>query len=324
MAVAVITYPKVIFFQTVPHKSFSAAKPERMRFNRFMQTRIAAFLRYLVAERGASAHTVAAYRRDLSQWHEHTNADLTVEGVERFLARLFAQGLASATVERKKAALSAFARYLVGEGELAENPVRAVEGAAQAARALPHVLTASQVAALLAAPDRTTGRGRRDAAFLELLYATGLRVGEACALRVADVDTTAALVTVRAGKGGKDRRVPIGKPALSALRSFRADFENAAPGDPLFPSRTGTGKNAVRRETMFRAIVAHALAAGLPEPPSPHWLRHSFATHLLSGGADIRAIGEMLGHARVSTTQIYTHVSTDRLREAYRAAHPRR
>jgi len=288
-----------------------------------MQNQIVAFLRYLVAEQGASANTVAAYRRDLAQWHEYTNGDLSVEGVERFLARLFALGLMSASVERKKAALSAFARFLMGEGVLSENPVRAVEGAARASRPLPHVLTASQVAALLAAPDRTTRRGRRDAAFLELLYATGLRVSEACALRVADVDMIAATVTVQGGKGNKDRRVPIGKPALAALKSYRADFENPAPTDPLFASRTGVG-NAVRRETMFRAIVAHARTAGLPEPPSPHWLRHSFATHLLGGGADIRAIGEMLGHASISTTQVYTHVSTDRLREAYRAAHPRR
>ncbi|MBC8142141.1 MAG: tyrosine-type recombinase/integrase [Armatimonadetes bacterium] len=289
-----------------------------------MKPRIAAFLRYLLSERGASAHTIAAYRRDLAQWHDATNGDLTAAGVERFLAHLFTLRLTDTTVGRKKAALSAFARYLVLEGVLLENPVRAVESAARTPSPLPHVLTAPQVAALLAAPDKTTLRGRRDAAFLELLYATGLRVGEACALRVGDVDTAAAIVTVRSGKGGKDRRVPIGQPALSALRSYRADFENVLPGDPLFASRSGTAKKAVRRETMFRAIVAHALTAGLPEPPSPHWLRHSFATHLLSGGADIRAIGEMLGHANISTTQVYTHVSTDRLREAYRAAHPRR
>ncbi len=295
-----------------------------LRFNRAMQTHIAAFLRYLVAEQGASANTVAAYGRDLRQWHDYTGGDLTSEGLERFLARLFALGLMSGSVERKKASLSAFARFLVGEGVLSENPVRALQGAARTNRPLPHVLSKSQVVALLAAPDRTTLRGRRDAAFLELLYATGLRVSEACALRVADVDTVAALVTVRGGKGDKDRRVPVGKPALSALKSYRADFENPAPTDPLFGSRTGTGKTAVRRETMFRAIVSHAATAGLPRPPSPHWLRHSFATHLLSGGADIRAIGEMLGHASISTTQVYTHVSTDRLREAYRAAHPRR
>ena len=288
-----------------------------------MQEQIEAFLRFLVAERGAAVNTVAAYRRDLAQWQAITAGDLTVAGVERFLARLFGDGVKASSVARKKAALSAFAKFLVGEGTLTENPVRLVEGAARHNRPLPHVLTAGQIAALMSAPDRTTLRGRRDAAFLELLYATGLRVGEVCALRVADVDTRAALVSVRGGKGGKDRQVPVGKPALSALRSYRADFENVLPGDPLFPSRTGGAVRPVSRVTIFRAIQAHAKTMGLPELPSPHWLRHSFATHLLSGGADIRAIGEMLGHAKVSTTQVYTHVSTDRLREAYRAAHPR-
>ena len=289
----------------------------------FVDEQIAAFLRFLGSERGAAINTVAAYRRDLSQWQERTNGDLSPVGVERFLVSLYNDGVKPASVNRKKAALSAFAKYLVGEGVLAQNPVARVEGAARQEKPLPHVLTAAQTGTLLAAPDRTTLRGRRDAAFLELLYATGLRVSECCDLRVGDIDTKDAVVRVTSGKGGKERRVPVGKPALSALASYRADFENAVPTDPLFPSRTGSGNAPVSRGTIFRAIQTHAKAAGLPQIPSPHWLRHSFATHLLSGGADIRAIQEMLGHARVSTTQVYTHVSTGRLRAAYRDAHPR-
>ena len=198
-----------------------------------------------------------------------------------------------------------------------------VEGAGRREKLLPHILTAGQVGRLLNAPNRRTVRGRRDAAFLELLYATGLRVTELCDLLVGDIDPKRGVVRVQNGKGGKERWVPVGKPALAALVLYEADFGKRLAKDPLFPSRTGNGKQPIGRGLVWRAIKEHAAAAGLPELPSPHWLRHSFATHLLSGGADVRAIQELLGHARVSTTQIYTHVSTDRLRRAYRAAHPR-
>ncbi|MBC8137968.1 MAG: tyrosine-type recombinase/integrase [Fibrella sp.] len=226
-------------------------------------------------------------------------------------------------MNRKKAALSAFAKFLVGEGVLSENPVAMVEGAGRRETHLPHVLTAGQVGRLLAAPDRTTPRGRRDAAFLELLYATGLRVSELCDLVVGDVDLPHGVLRVQRGKGGKERWVPVGAPALSALASYRSDIRKSLPTNPLFVGHAGTGKHSIGRGLVWRAIREHARKAGLPELPSPHWLRHSFATHLLSGGADVRAIQELLGHARVSTTQIYTHVDTDRLRIAYRAAHPR-
>ena len=248
---------------------------------------------------------------------------MTTVGVERFLVRLRGDGHKPSSVNRKKAALSAFAKYLVGEGVLTENPVAMVEGAARRETHLPNVLTAGQVARLLAAPDRTTPRGRRDAAFLEMLYATGLRVSELCDLVVGDVDLRRGMVRVQHGKGGKERWVPVGKPALSALASYRADAPASSPTAPLFVGNAATGKTAIGRGLVWRAIRQHAKMAGLPELPSPHWLRHSFATHLLSGGADVRAIQELLGHARVSTTQIYTHVDTDRLRTAYRAAHPR-
>lgn len=288
-----------------------------------MKEHVEAFLRHLVVERGAATNTVSAYKRDLAQWQEWTSGDLSTGGVERFLVRLHGDGNKPSSVNRKKAALSAFAKFLVGEGILSENPVAMVEGAGRRETQLPHVLTAGQVGRLLSAPDRTTLRGRRDAAFLELLYATGLRVSELCDLSVGDVDIKRGVLRVQHGKGGKERWVPVGKPALAALASYRADIRKSLPTDPLFVAHAGAGKHSIGRGLVWRAIREHAKTAGLPELPSPHWLRHSFATHLLSGGADVRAIQELLGHARVSTTQIYTHVDTNRLRIAYRAAHPR-
>lgn len=288
-----------------------------------MKEHIEAYLRHLIVERGAAANTVSAYKRDLAQWLEWTGGDLSSGGVERFLVRLHRDGNKASSINRKKAALSAFAKYLVGEGALPENPVTLVEGAGRRQVSLPHVLTAGQVGRLLAAPDRATPRGRRDAAFLELLYATGLRVSELCDLRVGDVDVKRGLLRVRQGKGGKERWVPVGKPALDALTAYRADFSRSVPTDPLFVAHAGSRNRPFGRGLVWRTIREHAKTAGLPELPSPHWLRHSFATHLLSGGADVRAIQELLGHARVSTTQIYTHVDTNRLRIAYRAAHPR-
>ena len=288
-----------------------------------MKEHVEPFLRHLLVERGAAANTISAYKRDLAQWQELTTGDLSTAGIERFLVRLHNEGNKPSSINRKKAALSAFAKFLVGEGVLRENPVTLVDGAGRRSVTLPHVLTAGQVGRLLAAPDRTTSRGRRDAAFLELLYATGLRVSELCELVVGDVDLKRCLVRVQKGKGGKERWVPVGKPALSALAFYRADLPKALPNHPLFPSRFGNGKQPIGRGLVWNAVKEHAKKAGLPQLPSPHWLRHSFATHLLSGGADVRAIQEMLGHARVSTTQVYTHVATDRLRLAYRSAHPR-
>jgi Site-specific recombinase XerD len=282
------------------------------------------FLDYLHAERGLSRNTTAAYRRDLTQWFAE-GRDLTPDAVEAHLAELRRRGLAPASIARKRAALSSFCRWLVGEGALDANPVAAVEGVTRRERKLPSVLSPGDVARLLAAPDRSTPRGRRDAAILELLYASGLRVSEAAALRVGDVDTARGLLRVR-GKGNRERLVPVNRSALAAL----AAYQDARPGKLrrrdakafLFPA-PGRPDRPLGRGLVWRAVKAHAARAGLRTLPSPHWLRHSFATHLLAGGADVRAIQEMLGHARIGTTQIYTHVADDRLRAAYRAAHPR-
>ena len=291
--------------------------------NSELQARIAAFLLYLHAERGSSENTVAAYRRDLTQWIG-AGQDLTPSGVESYLAALRRSGLKDASIARKRAALSSFSRFLVGEGELKQNPVALADGMTRVPLRLPHVLSTAQIALLLDTPSPRTPQGRRDRALLALMYASGLRVSEATSLRVGDVDTKRGLLRVR-GKGGKERLVPISGEALATLHAYRSSLPHHPPRkDPralLFAD--GHGQRPLARGIVWRAVKQHARTAGFPELPSPHWLRHSFATHLLSGGADVRVIQEMLGHSRITTTQIYTHVADDRLRAAYRTAHPR-
>lgn len=278
---------------------------------------LARFLSHLRAERGLSVHTESAYRRDLAQWHA-AQGELSVTGVEHYLSMLHTHGLAPATIARKRAALSSFCRFLSREGLLEDNPVASAESPMRPEQRLPHALTTSEVVRLLSAPDRRTARGRRDAAFLEVLYASGLRVSEAACLRWGDIDTQRGILTIR-GKGAKERRVPIAPLSLKAVLALRPRHARAT--DFIF-SKSG-GKQALGRATLWRTVKENALKAGLTQALSPHWLRHSFATHLLNGGADIRAIQELLGHARIATTQIYTHVATERLRTAYRSAHPR-
>ena len=277
-----------------------------------------AFFDYLSGERGLAKNTLAAYRRDLMQWTA-LRLPLTPEGIEEGLARLRGEGLGSASLERKKACLSTYAKWLVREGRLSENPVSQVEGAARRELKLPKTLSAESVARLLAAPDPQAALGRRDAAFLEVLYASGLRVSEASRLTRGDIDFERGRVRVT-GKGGRERLVPLGRPARDALLVYL--------GPRIHSERTawvfgGRGGRPLSRQAAWRLVKSNAQKSGLTASLSPHWLRHSFATHLLSGGANIRAIQEMLGHARVTTTQVYTQVSTDRLRAAYRAAHPR-
>ena len=272
---------------------------------------IAAFLAYLHAERGLAENTAGAYRRDLAQW-EKSGLPLTPEGIERYLVQLQARGLAPASISRKRAALSSYCRFLVREGQLSSNPVAVAASATRPERKLPHTLTTAQLLALLQVPDRTTAKGQRDAALLELLYAGGLRLSEAVGLCWGDLDPKQGTLFVR-GKGGKERQVPLAALVFDSLLALR--LEGAKATDRVF--------GGVGRVTLWRSVKENVAAAGLGDQPSPHWLRHSFATHLLNHGADLRVIQELLGHAKITTTQIYTHVATERLRTSYRNSHPR-
>ena len=284
---------------------------------------IADFLVYLQGERGLSPNTLAAYTKDLADW-QRAGSDFTPAGIERYLSQLRVKGKmpSAATLARKRAALSSYCRFLAAEGFLSDNPVTQIEGRTRTERKLPHALTPSEVARLLSAPNPATKSGRRDRLLLEFMYACGLRVSEAVNLRVGDVDMQRGLLKVR-GKGGKERLVPVAKSTLAHLAICKKELPKPCTAQMLLFAVPGSAR-AIGRGRAWRMVKTYAAKAGLPTLPSPHWLRHSFATHLLNNGADIRAIQEMLGHARIATTQIYTHIASDRLRNAYRKAHPRR
>ncbi|HXG04339.1 MAG TPA: tyrosine recombinase XerC [Candidatus Binatia bacterium] len=277
------------------------------------------FLGYLRAEKHASRHTVRAYKTDLQQFREFLaaagEADLTAidaRAIRAWLARLHARGLEPASVARKLAAVRSWLRFLTRRGFLARNPARDVRGP-RLPRKLVSFLPTDEVDALLEDPAADV----RDRAVLELLYATGLRVSELAGLVLDDVDRAQRLVRV-VGKGGKARIVPYGAEAARALEAYLAR-RGDGPG-PLFRNARG-GALSVR--SIRERVRRRARAAGLTRRVTPHTLRHTFATHLLDAGADLRFIQDLLGHSRLSTTQRYTHVGVDRLLRVYDAAHPR-
>jgi integrase/recombinase XerD len=281
-----------------------------------------------LAERGLAPRTVEAYRHDLADFERFLRArglrrpaEVTRAVVTLYLVALRRRGRAPATVKRRVAAIRALFRHLVREQVVAVDPTVDL-GAPRLPRRLPRVLTVQEVEALLAAPDPSTPEGLRDRAMLELLYASGLRVSELVGLNLGDVDLAAELVRC-VGKGGKDRVVPVGSRAIAALLDYQRQGRPVLAGrrglQALFISRRGR----LTRQGCWKLLRAHARRAGITTPLTPHVLRHSFATHLLEGGADLRAVQEMLGHASVSTTQIYTHLARDRLRAVYMQAHPR-
>lgn len=298
-------------------------------------------------EDGASDHTLKAYRTDLDQlaafleaWTQGEDADyrgrsrhraagqdallppsaLSPAAIRAWTARMHMAGLAPVTVGRKLAAARSFGTFLCREGHLDRNPARSVRNP-KVAESLPAFLTESEVATLLDFDDGSEV-GRRDRAVLELLYATGLRAAEITGLRLADMNTTERTVRVR-GKGDRERVVPFGRPALAAIDRWLPVRDRWA-GDPapeaLFLRPSGEPLDPPR----LRALLDDRLRdSALTRRVTPHALRHSFATHLLNAGADLRAIQELLGHASLATTQRYTHLSTRRLQEVYRSAHPR-
>lgn len=286
-----------------------------------------AYLDHLRVERALSGATVGAYGVDLAKLVRHAEArgalgaaELDRAAIAGYMASLGNDGLSARSIARHLSAVRGLCRFLIRERILVDDPCALVERP-KLGRRLPHVLGVDEVRALLDAPDPSSFRGARDRAMLYLLYAAGLRVSELVNLQVFDVDRTRGIVSAF-GKGQKRRLVPVGEPALLALDEYlaiRAGHAGAS-SDVLFFARKN---RPLTRQAFFKIITRYARAVGIDKPASPHKLRHSFATHLLAGGADLRAVQAMLGHADIATTEIYTHVATDHVRRAHKASHPR-
>lgn len=282
------------------------------------------YLSALAVERGLSPHTVAAYRRDLNQYRAFLGrAGSSTGQVERFVAHLHRQGLAPSSVARKLAAIRGFHRFLVSEGIATEDPTRLLDPPRRR-DPFPKALAVQETIRLVEAPDVTTVAGRRDRALLEFLYGTGARVTEAVGLDLdaMNLDERTAIVT---GKGDRQRLIPLGGSAIASLKLWLPDR--------LHLSQRGPDHNAVflnlrggrlSRQSAFRIVRQCAVRAGIdPKNVSPHTLRHSAATHMVEGGADLRSVQVLLGHARISTTQVYTRVSPQHLVEVFLLSHPR-
>lgn len=289
-----------------------------------LDTCVEEYLASLRAEAGLARNTVAAYRRDLSQYLDFLQgAEADVELVERFASELVRRGLAVSTHKRKMAAVRGFHRFLVAEGLRDGDPTATVQMPGRT-DSLPKALDVDQTIALIEAPDLSTPSGRRDSALLEFMYATGARVSETVALDLTDLDLDDRVAAVT-GKGSKQRLVPLGGPAVEAVLRWLPDrmgiVDRKQSGDPVFINLRG---RRLSRQGVFEIVRKHAMRAGIePEKVSPHVLRHSAATHMVEAGADLRSVQELLGHATISTTQVYTRVSSAHLLEIYSEAHPR-
>ncbi len=290
---------------------------------------IDAYLTHALAEQGLAARSVEAYRRDLVDFAAFVTARgatsparVTRAAITVYLISLRRRGRSPATVKRRTAAIRAFYRHLLREDALEQDPTLDL-APPKLPRRLPRVLTVEEVEHLLAAPDPSTRDGLRDRAMLELMYASGLRVSETVGLDLSDLDLAHEVVRC-VGKGNKERLVPVGSQAVRALRTYlgqaRPRLVHGRATQALFVSRLG---RRLSRQGCWKMIRRYARRAGVTKPLTPHVLRHSFATHLLERGADLRAVQEMLGHASISTTQVYTHVSRQWLRDVYRQSHPR-
>ena len=299
-----------------------------------LDARAEEFLAWLAVERGRSPRTVEAYRRDLLRYHARLAAagrgldDASDTDVVAFVRALQIEGLAPSSVSRMLVSARGLHRFLVAEGHRADDPAADVE-IPSVPKGLPKALSVPQVASLMEAVVGDDPVARRDRALLELLYGTGCRISEAGSLSLPDVDLHDGLVRVT-GKGAKERIVPLGRCAATALERWLAPAGRGAlepdrwarrgDAEAVFLNQRG---GRLSRQGLWLVVRRHADAAGIGSRLTPHVLRHSCATHMLDGGADIRIVQEMLGHASISTTQIYTRVSTERLRSVYRAAHPR-
>jgi len=285
------------------------------------------FLEYLAVEKGLARNTMLAYSRDLAKFLAFVKkekiawARIGEEEAVRFVHAQSRAGLSARSMARLISALKSFFKFLILSGFLKKNPASQLT-TPSTWRALPKVLTVSEVEALLRTPDEKTPRGLRDRAMLEVLYGSGLRVSELVTLKPADANLGDGFLICR-GKGGKERIIPLGREACGwvgrYLREVRPRFDSG-PSPFLFLTRRGQG---FTRQGFWKVLRGHAGKAGLAAKISPHVLRHSFATHLLERGADLRSVQLMLGHSQITTTQIYTHVSRERLRRVYDQFHPR-
>jgi integrase/recombinase XerC len=294
---------------------------------------LADFLSHLGLEKNASPQTVKSYREDLTQALAYVRDQLKKQFVEPrdwntrtlrgFVAWLHGQGYSKSTVARRLAAVRSFGKFLCREGVLGSNPAEALRGP-RLDKKLPHFLTVADVRKLLAAPDAVGAFASRDRAILETLYSAGVRVSELVGMNLDDLDLADGVVVVR-GKGKKERLALLGEAAKEAMAKWLADRRAMPAGGKKDGGAVFLNKSAGRlsSRSVGRLLEKYLKIAGLDPRTSPHTLRHSFATHLLDAGADIRGVQELLGHRSLTTTQVYTHVSTQRLRQSYRNAHPR-
>lgn len=280
---------------------------------------------YLQVERGLSKNSLEAYRRDILKLERFAEdeslalTELTRGDLRGFIADLSRSGLAPASISRIVSAVRGFYKFLLLDGHISNHPAENLE-TPQKGFYLPRFLTRDEMDSLFEMPDVSTDYGLRDRTILELMYAAGLRVSETAAIKIGDIDLDAGVLSCR-GKGGKERRVPVGRSAVEWIRRYlvvrrkKNDFGSGR----LFISGSGA---EISRQTIYEIIKRYSLEAGL-EDVSPHTLRHSFATHLMQNGADSRSVQSMLGHADISTTQIYTHITDQHLRHTYERFHPR-
>ena len=286
------------------------------------------FVRGIWLERGLSQNTQSAYTRDLNQWacwlnERNQNLEqVDAQDIQGYLAWRLSEAFKTSSTSRQLSCIRSFYRYLLREGVIDADPTLNIANPKRG-RPLPKSVSESQVEALLAAPDVNDALGLRDRAMLELLYGSGLRISELIALQVGQIDLRAGLLQV-VGKGDKERLVPVGESCIDWLRLYQLKSRplllNQTNPDALFLSRRG---QMMTRQTFWHRIKSYALSAGIQQDLSPHTLRHAFATHLLNHGADLRAVQMLLGHANLSTTQIYTQIATHRLQQLHKEFHPR-
>ncbi|MBW2650419.1 MAG: site-specific tyrosine recombinase XerD [Deltaproteobacteria bacterium] len=294
-----------------------------------MDHHVDGYLNFLAVEKGLSLNTLEAYSRDLNRYVEFAEQagikdirEISSDNVISFLGNLKNGGLATSSINRSLAAIRGFYRYLLTEKVIDENPVASIE-LAKVWMHLPDTLGREEMAVLLRQPGTKTPLAMRDTAMLELLYATGIRVSELISLSMSNINWQAGYLIV-VGKGNKERIVPIGRTAFDCLNRYVEDsrrrLSRGKSVNTIFLNRSGTG---LTRQGFWKIVKKYVKRAGLRKKVYPHTFRHSFATHLLEGGADLRSVQVMLGHADISTTQIYTHVTRERLKEIHRKYHPR-